>query len=170
MAMVSKPLTAQRPHPFAELSVGPTRGVGGGPFHTRNSFAVMLTLGAQLQGDRAFMLAAHAGLWGAHGDDQCPAMVPSGCLPPYPIGRVLAFTVGARGMGGARIPAELLAGPAFVSRVEGAGTETGLFVQLRLGTAPGSYVSPGLLLQGLAVRMDGSTLAAGAVGLSVRFW
>ncbi|NUQ12827.1 MAG: hypothetical protein HUU26_10990 [Gemmatimonadaceae bacterium] len=164
------PLPAQRPHAFAEVSFGPTRGVGGQSYHTRSSFAMMLAVGAQAHSDRSFMFAVHAGLWGTHGDDRCPAMGPSGCLPQFPIGRVLALTVGARPLGGTRMPVELLAGPALVSAVEAGGTETGVLVQLRLGTAPGAGLSPGVLLQGLAVRMDGSTLAAGAVAFGVRFW
>ena len=167
---VTSPLIAQRPHAFAELSVGPSRGVGGGPYHTRGSLAVMMAIGTQPHSDRSFMLAAHAGLWGAHGDDLCPATTPSGCLPQFPVGRVLALTAGGRALSGSAVPFEFLAGPAFVSEVEGGGTSTGLFTQLRFGSSPGSYFSPALLFQGIVVRLDGSTLAVGAIGLSVRFW
>jgi hypothetical protein len=170
LLVAPKGLTAQRAHPFAEVSIGPTRGVGGDSYHTRGSVAMMVAVGTQPHSNRSFMVAAHAGLWGAHGDDQCPAEVPNGCLPQFPIGRVIALSAGGRTLGAARIPIELLAGPAFVSPVESGRTSTGIFAQLRIGTAPGAGLSPALLLQGLVVRMEGSTLGAGAAGLGLRVW
>jgi hypothetical protein len=169
LIMTSAPVLAQRPRPFMELSAGTTRGVGGGPYHSRRSMALMVVVGSQPHDDRSFIFAAHFGSWGAHGDDICHAAGPDDCLRQFPLGRVVAITAGGRTLAPST-SVEFLVGPAIIAQVESGPVGTGLLAQVRFGTVPGSYVSPGFVLQGTITRLDGAIVGAFAGGLSVRFW
>jgi hypothetical protein len=170
LAIASSVAAQPSSHAFVEASIGASRGFGGAAYHTRESAMLLVSVGAQPHRDRSFMFAVHSGLLGARGDDICPATTPTGCLPQYPMGGMLALTVGARSLSPGWRGLEWAAGPARIGAVGGGGSGSGLLLRMRLGVPPGHYVSPGFLLQGVLARMDGATLFSGGVGVTLRLW
>ncbi len=170
VAVASSVAAQPSSHAFAEVSVAFSRGYGGGAYHTRQSGMLLASVGAQPHSDRSFIVALHGGLLGARGDDICPAATPTGCLPQYPMGGVLALTIGARSLTPGLRGLEWGVGPARIGKVGGGGSGTGVLMRIGVGVPSGHYVAPGFLVQGVLARMDGAVLFSGGAGVTLRLW
>jgi hypothetical protein len=163
-----------RSNAFVDVSVGANTLVAPftGDHYEAASLFAFLAFGNQPDANRSLLAAVHVGMltFRMGGMDTCHLLpLGSNCRRHYPLGGVVAITVGGR----PRTPlgrfAELTAGPAIVVPYQGA-TTVGLLTVGRIGLPPGRYLSPGLAFHGLITGVRGDVLFSTGVGLSLRTW
>jgi hypothetical protein len=172
------PVEAQsRSRSYIEVTIGGSALVGHAPFngehYRRRSIHALVALGHQADVTRTLVAALHVGLLTAPtgSDGWCRPTPLGGCLQEYPLGGLVALTIGGRPLQSLWRHLELTAGPAVVVPYHtGTGTTIGLFAVGRLGTPPGFYLSPGLSFHGIVTPMDRTVMFAAGLGVSLRTW
>ena len=166
-----------RSRSYIEVTIGGSALVGYLPFngehYRRRSGHGLVAFGHQGDVTRSLLAALHVGLLTAPtgSDGWCRATPLGGCLQEYPLGGIVAITIGGRSLESLWRYVELTAGPAVVVPYNtGTGTTIGLFSVGRIGTPPGFYLSPGLSFHGIVTPMDGTVMFAAGVGVSLRTW
>jgi hypothetical protein len=166
-----------RARAYVDISISGTALVGRVPFNDAyydptSSGLVLLALGHQPDVNRPLLAALQVGLFlGVVGgsDGWCRPTPLGGCLQSFPLGAVVALTVGGRPLNSRRRFAELTAGPAVVAANDG-GASVGLLAVARIGLPPGFYLSPGVAFHGLVTPIHGTVMFVAGVGVSLRTW
>ena len=164
-----------RSRAFLELMFGGTTLVGQEPFHgeyyKQNTNALLLlTFGLQPNTGRALVTSLELGFLGIPlGDDSCRITPLGGCAAGYPTTGVIAALAGVRPLTSPWRFVELTAGPALIGQ-SGKGTPIGAVAKARTGSPPGTYLSPGIALYGIAKVVDGGLLFGVGAGVGFRTW
>ena len=164
-----------RSNAYMDVSIGANALLGSPPYNgeyydNEGSVFVLLAFGGQPNESRSFMGALHVGLLTmASGDDSCRLTPLGGCYRDFPLGGMIAITVGGRPLTSPWRVLELTAGPALVGQVDN-GTSFGALAVGRIGLPPGNYLSPGLAFHGIVTGVHGAVVFSAGVGLSLRTW
>ena len=169
-------LAAQsRSNAFMDVTIGANVLLGGARhgddyYETGGMPFAVVAIGNQPDANRALLGVLHAGvLTVVGGDDECDPTPLGGCYRDFPLGGMIAITVGGRPLTPWWDFLELTAGPAFISPI-GSGATFGVLTVGRIGLPPGRYLSPGIAFHGIVAPVRGSLLFTAGVGLSLRTW
>ena len=161
---------------YIDVTLGASYLLRNGPFngeyYNRGAPTALLAFGTQPDSTRAFMTAFHVGLLNALGfshGDVCRFTPLGGCYQQYPLGGLIAITVGGRALAAPWRFAELTAGPAYIGHHESS-SSFGALVVARLGQGPGHYLAAGLSVLGVVTTVDGNLVVASGLGFSLRTW
>lgn len=162
---------------FLDLTYGGTALVGSEPFHGEyykhnTNMLLLLSIGQQPDINRAFVASLELGFLGIPLEDDSCRLAPSGACTSsnYPFAGVIAATMGGRPIRSPWRFVELTAGPALIGQSGGGGRPLGAIAKARLGSPPGSYLSPGIALYGIAKVVEGGLLFGVGAGIGVRTW
>lgn len=166
-----------RARAYVDVSISGTALVGRVPFNDEYydptaSGLALLAFGHQPDVNRPLLAALQVGLFlGVVGgtDGWCRPTPLGGCYQQFPLGAIVALTVGGRPITSRRRFAELTAGPAVVVLNNG-GASVGLLSVARIGLPPGFYLSPGLAFHALVTPIHGTVMFVAGVGVSLRTW
>jgi hypothetical protein len=162
---------------YVDVSVSGTALVGNAPFKGEyydptTSGLALVSFGHQPDVTRRLVAALHAGFFlSAVGGStaQCRPTPLGGCLQNFPMSGIIALTVGGRPLTSRWRFVELTAGPAVVGQYTG-GNTLGALAVARVGTPPGTYLSPGVAIQAIVAPIRGALIGTIGFGLSLRTW
>jgi hypothetical protein len=162
---------------YVDVSLSGTALVGNAPFNGEyydptTSGLALLALGHQADVSRPLVATLHAGFFLSSVGGSfawCRPTPLGGCYENYPLSGIIALTVGARPLTSLRRFVELTAGPAVVRQYVG-GNSLGALAVARVGTPPGTYLSPGVAVQAIVAPIRGALIATIGFGLSLRTW
>ena len=92
-----------------------------------------------------------------------------GCFENYPLSGIVSLTIGGRPLTSRWRFVELMAGPAVVRQYVGGNSLGGIAVA-RVGTPPGTYLSPGVAIQAIVAPIEGALIGTIGLGFSLRTW
>ena len=162
---------------YVDVSVSGTALMGNMPFNGEyydptTSGLLLLAFGHQADVGRRLAAALHAGFFmSAVGGStaECRPTPLGGCLQNFPLGGMIALTVGGRPLTSPWRFVELTAGPTVIRQYEG-GNSLGALAIARVGTPPGTYLSPGVAIHAIAAPLRGALIGTIGIGLSLRTW
>jgi hypothetical protein len=159
-----------------ESTFGGTALVGDEPFrgeyYKRNSDVLMLlTFGLQPDVRRFLVTSLELGFLGIPlGDDSCRITPLGDCTgTTYPFNGVIAIMAGGRAITSPWRFVEVTAGPALIGQ-SGEGNPIGALGKVRIGSPPGTYLSPGIAMYGITKVSNGGLIFGIGAGVSLRTW
>jgi hypothetical protein len=164
-----------RSRTFVDVTLGGTAIVGNEPFNGEyyrhnGNMLFLVTFGLQPEVSRPLVASLELGFLGLTlGDDSCRITPLGGCARQYPFAGVIAVMAGGRPIQSPFRFVEVTAGPALIGQ-DGRGTPVGILAKARIGSPPGTYLSPGISLYAVGKVVNDSPLFGVGAGVSLRTW